>query len=122
MKKLVLMIAAVSALTLSGCSQRIADMTVASSKNVNMNSTGFVEGERVEGSDATPIILFPIGIPNVKEAMDKAIEQNPCAVALNDVVIESGAAAFLIGQAWYDVEGTLVLDTNKEGCEQYSSL
>ncbi|WP_222939865.1 hypothetical protein [Photobacterium sp. BZF1] len=119
MKRLSLAAALIATLFASGCTQRVADLTLASSKNVNMNSSGFVEGQRVTGTDQTAVVLFPIGIPNVEEATDNAIEQHPCAVALNDVVVDYGYFSFLFGSIWYDVEGTLVLDTEKAGCEQY---
>lgn len=116
MKKLVL--AAITAsLVLSGCSNRIGDFTVASTKNVNMNGTQFTEGKRVLGTDLVPVILIPLGAPNIKEAMDVAIEEDRCAVAVNDVVIDNGMFAFLVGAFWVDVEGTLIMDESKEGCK-----
>jgi hypothetical protein len=105
--------------TITGCTQRIADLTIGSTKNVNINGENFVEGHRVVGNDTTPIILFPLGIPNVEEATDAAIEQDSCAVALTDITIESGVFSFLVGAVWYDVEGTLLIDRNKIGCENW---
>lgn len=45
-------------LFLSGCSQRVADLTVASTKNYNMNGGQFVTGNRVTGEDSSAIVIF----------------------------------------------------------------
>lgn len=100
----------------TGCTMRIADMTVASTKNYNLNANSFSKGKRVTGRDTVPVVLIPLGIPNFKEAIDKAIESNPCAVALSDVVITQLNYNFLIGQVGYEVEGTQVLDNSQSGC------
>ena len=65
MKKVVLAVIAASAV-MSGCTVRVADMTVASTKNYNINSSKFVKGARVIGEDNYPVIIFPTGIPNMK--------------------------------------------------------
>jgi len=73
MKKLLVSVLAMSTIAFTGCSVRMADMTVASTKNYNLNSNQFVKGERVKGEDKVPVILFPLGIPNFKTAVDRAI-------------------------------------------------
>ena len=50
----------------SGCTVRVADMTVGSTKNYNINSAMFVKGKRVTGEDTYPVVLVPFGIPNMK--------------------------------------------------------
>ncbi|MGF1707193.1 lipoprotein [Enterovibrio baiacu] len=119
MKKILLVLTAL--ILVSGCTQRIADLTIGSTKNVNINGDNFVEGDRVVGNDTTPIILLPIGVPNVEEATDAAIEQDACAVALTDITIESGFFSFLVGAIWYDVEGTLLIDKTKPGCQDWEN-
>jgi len=115
MKKALLII--LGAFLISGCATRVADMTVGSSKNYNINSTQFVKGKRVTGQDVAPVILFPFGIPHMKTAMDKAIEQDPCAVGLTDVVITHLNQSFLIGRIGWRVEGDLIIDGNLPGCQ-----
>ncbi|CAN7415645.1 hypothetical protein [Pseudomonas sp. GL-B-26] len=100
----------------SGCTIRVADMTVASTKNFNLNSSKFIKGSRVTGEDYVPVILFPIGLPNLKTAMDEAIQQDKCAVGLTDVVMTSLNRSFLFGAIGYRVEGDLVIDTARPGC------
>ncbi|MNO23685.1 hypothetical protein D3C76_134910 [compost metagenome] len=105
-----------AAATLSGCTMRIADLTVASSKNVNLNSGALTEGRRVTGSDSVAVVLFPLGFPNMEEAIDRAIEKDKCAVGLSDVVIGQEAFAFIVGYQAINVEGNLLIDAAKPGC------
>jgi hypothetical protein len=93
-------------------------MTVASTKNYNLNSNQFVKGERVTGEDKVPVVLFPLGIPNFKTAVDRAIEKDRCAVALSDVVITQLNQAFIVGQIGYRVEGTQVIDRSQPECKK----
>ncbi len=115
MKKLLAV--ALGALLLTGCTVRVADMTVASTKNYNLNSAKFVKGQRVIGEDKVGVVLVPLGIPNVKTAMDRAIEKNRCAVALSDVVVSQLNHAFFFGTIGYRIEGTEVIDRSQPGCE-----
>ncbi|MEN4633733.1 hypothetical protein ABEG70_01415 [Pantoea agglomerans] len=110
---------ALGALLLSGCTVRVADMTVASTKNYNLNAAKFEKGARVTGEDKAPIIIFPLGIPNVKTAMDHAIEKDKCAVGLSDVVIYQLNHAFLFGTYGFRVEGTQIIDKSQMGCENH---
>lgn len=106
------------AVAVSGCSMRVADMTVGSTKNYNINSAMFVKGPRVTGEDKYPVILFPLGIPNLKTAVDRAIEQDKCAVALSDMVITQLNHSFLIGTIGIRAEGNLIIDAGQPGCER----
>ena len=115
MKKVLALTAVVMAL--SGCSARVADLTVASTKNYNLNSNKFVKGTRVKAEDSAPVVFFPLGIPNVKTAIDRAIEKNRCSVALSDVVVTQFNYSFLFGKFGFIVEGNEVLDRGQPGCE-----
>ena len=105
---------------LSGCSIRMLDLTVGSSKNFDINSGDLQKGKRVVGEDSAPVFLFiPFGVPNMKEAVDNAIEQERCAVGLSDVVVTQNnhTLMMLVGTLGYEVEGNLIIDANKPGCE-----
>ncbi|MDM5069776.1 hypothetical protein ACK345_01460 [Aeromonas rivipollensis] len=117
MKKLVA-VSILSIAALSGCTVRVADMTVGSTKNYNINGAKFVKGKRVTGEDSYPVVLFPLGIPNVKTAMDRAIEQDKCTVGLTDVVVTQLNHAFLFGSIGLRVEGDQIIDTTLQGCEK----
>lgn len=108
----VLMISLVVLLT--ACTTRLLDFTVVSSKNIDLSRADtFERGKsRVEGVDKAYIIIFiPTGIPNMKEAVDRALEKVPGAVALVDGVVSSKFAYFvLVAMSAYVVEGTPLID------------
>ena len=110
-KNLVLLLMAVFAL--SSCTTRLVDFTIISTKNVDLTKgASFERGKtRIEGEDGAYIIIFiPTGIPNMKEAIDEAIESVPGCVALLDGVLYSKAWYFIIGETKYVVEGTPLID------------
>lgn len=91
-----------------GCSQRILDFTVISSKNTNIKVKDAGRGERVAGEDMATYIIFPLGQPQIKSAVDRAIEKaGPGYDALLDGVIYSHFNVFLLfGTFGYSIEGT----------------
>jgi hypothetical protein len=96
-----------------GCTTRLTDFTVLSTKDVDLSKAGtFTRGPvRVKGEDIVTIIIFiPTGAPNMKTAVDRAIEGVPGAVALVDGVWSQKAWWFIIGQSGYMVEGTPLID------------
>lgn len=114
MKKLILL-AAAAGLVASSCTQRIVDFTIISTKNIDMTkSSNFQKGKvRTEGSDKVHIIIFiPTGTPNIKTAVDKAIEKIPGCVALLDGVVYGKFwwVPYVYGQSQYIVEGTPLID------------
>ncbi len=119
MKKLVMMLVIT---LLAGCSTRVADLTVVSTKNFNMNSGNIATGGRVVGSSNVPVILFPIGYPSLKEAVDNAIEKDRCAVGLSNAVIYNNFFAFLFGYVGISVKGDLIIDNNQAGCGGYTPV
>ncbi len=99
-------------LLLGGCSHRLFDVTLISSKNVPLGQEVTLKqaDQRVTGVDSKGMILtFPLGIPDVKEAVDDAIEKYPGAVALSNAVVKSkGWNAIFYGKTKYVVEGNPV--------------
>lgn len=97
-------------LSFTCCTHRLVDFTVISSKNVPIteNGTEFKKASsRVKGVDSKwSILIFP-GIPDMKEAIDRAIEKYPGAIALTDgVIYQKNWSCFFCGQNQYVVEGT----------------
>lgn len=104
-----------AAVLLSACTQRVADFTLLSTKNVELSRAAeLVRGSaRAEGRDEeATILIFSTGIPDVKAAVDAAIESVPGAVALADGVIYSEVFILppLGGSSAYIVEGTPLID------------
>jgi hypothetical protein len=61
------------------------------------------------------ILGIPFSTPNVKTALDRAIEKDKDGVALVDgVILEKGWTAILFGRWGYKVEGTILKDNSKE--------
>lgn len=112
MRKIVLCCCIAVALSgLTGCAQRLTDFTIISSKNIDLSrGADFSRGERVVGEDTVAIVVFPLGVPNAKEAMDDAIEKVPGCVGLLDGVLESEFFSFVFGYAKYRVKGTCLMD------------
>lgn len=109
-------------LGLSSCTHRLTDFTVISTKNVPLGKNAATmqkANQRVKGVDKSHMVLFiPFGSPNMKEAIDKAIEKYPGAVGLADGVIKSKSMWFLLyGQNSYIVEGTPIYETTPEAKE-----
>ncbi len=115
MKNNKVMLISCAVLILAGCSTRVADFTIMSSKNIDLTrGADFVRSPtRIKAEDRRSIIiLFPTGEPNVKEAMDRAIESVPGAIGLLDGVITHNGwyIPYIYGEFWYEVEGTPLLD------------
>lgn len=114
MKK-ILITAAASCLLFSACNQRMVDFTIISTKNIDLSkSAGWQKGKtRAQGNDKVHIIVFiPTGLPDMKNAIDKAIEKIPGCVALLDGVVYSKYwwVPYIYGQSSYVVEGTPLID------------
>ena len=107
----------------SACTHRLTDFTVISTKNVPIGTQATTikkMDKRVKGKDTAHTILFiPLGSPNMKEAIDRAIESHPGAIGLVDGVIKSSFWTCLFyGQSSYIVEGTPIYeDTEAPGVQ-----
>lgn len=111
--KFVPLICIAMAILTTGCvtrTYRVGDFTILSTKNVNLDSGKMVHRERVSNEESAnndePLYI--------KDAIDHAIDQDPCAVALSDVVVYHLRGPFT--QSW-KVEGNKVIDLGRHGCE-----
>ncbi len=94
-------------LLITGCTRRMIDFTVISSKNVRLLLPDSALGPRTQGVHSVPIIFFPLGVPSIKEATDRAIENGgPQYDALIDGVVSSYIFYFIFGVSKIKVEGT----------------
>ena len=110
-----LMLVVLLSVSVMGCATRLVDFTIISTKNIDLaRGADFKRDKsRVRGQDCVSIIIFiPIGIPNIKTAIDRAIESVPGAVALLDGVIsyKYWLIPCIYGQSSYVVDGTPLID------------
>ena len=89
-KKSLLVVVLISLATFlfSGCSIRVADLTLVSTKNIDLSDTQLDarKGQRQKGEDCRPVILgIPFGLPNMEEAVDKALEAGKGNVMIDEV-------------------------------------
>lgn len=114
MKKLTLLLLATT--LLSSCSTRLLDVTILSTKNIDLN---YVQGyttntnQRVTGQNTSHIISFiPLGYPSAKEAADRAVECNgtQCVGLTNATFTEKWWwIPFIYGQITLEVEGDPIM-------------
>ena len=79
----------------AGCAQRIGDFTIVSTKNYEA-SMKFKKVGRFSGEDNVFYFIVPFGIPNIKNACDRAIEAGK-GTYLTDAVLESTSSFFNMG-------------------------
>lgn len=93
----------------SGCSVRVADLTLVSTKNIDLSNVtlDLKKGKRTKGEDCVFVFLFPFGIPNLKDAIDDALEKANGNIMVDQVSYYVNKS-FLIGQSCIEVEGTVL--------------
>jgi len=114
-KEISLLLVGVMAVSIVGCATRLVDFTIISTKNIDLSrGADFKRGTtRIQGEDKVSIIIFiPTGTPNIKQAIDKAIQSVPGAVALLDGVVTSKGwyIPYIYGESSFVVEGTPLID------------
>ena len=114
MKKRFLIAIAGGLLLATSCKTRLVDFTIISTKNIDLSKAASFKrtNNRIEGESKAHVIVFiPTGVPNIKTAIDKAIEATKGAVALTDGVVYSKFFyAVLYGYTAYVVEGNALID------------
>jgi len=113
MKKILSLLSVV--LIMSACSQRVVDFTIISTKNIDFSDKADFKRSksRVTGIDKKHfIIIIPVGVPDMKTAIDVAIESTPNCIALVDGVVyyKYWYIPLIYGQMKYVVEGTPLID------------
>jgi len=91
-----------SLLAFVGCTSRVADFTIVSTKNVDIGSK-YVKKGTFEGEDKTFVFIFPFGSPNLKTAVDKCIESGSGDLLTNAVI--NYTFSVYIGPLGYSVKG-----------------
>ncbi len=131
MRKITLFTIVVCTTLVTSCTYRVTDFTIISTKNVDLSRAAQFKrtSDRIEGKDVVHIVLsIPLGRPNMKEAIDRAIETTKGAVALVDGVVSiKGWSAIVYGKSMVVVEGTPLIDPTlamkeKQEKENYTFL
>jgi hypothetical protein len=97
----------------SGCSTRIADMTLMTTRIVSLDRVDLdkLPTKRVIGEDTRWTVLFiPLGFPTLKDAVDDALNKGGGDLMTDAVVRVSGWTAILFGANTIQV-------TNKKWCQ-----
>lgn len=100
-------------LLLTGCSRDLGSFTVLSSKNVNLSNFSNTEAEesgvKTNGEDCVHMICGCLtGTPNLKTAVDRALEPSNAYMLTNARIKYAGWSCWFYGQFRYTVEGTPV--------------
>ena len=99
-------IVAILASAFIGCTQRIGDFTLISTKNVDIGGKYKKLDGRFVGEDKRgEIIGIPLGLPNLKTAVDNCIENGKGELVTNAVLDFSYWTAILYGERKYTVTG-----------------
>ena len=96
----------------TGCQTRLADCTVASTKNVKLSKIDVDSLHRTKGvegiSTQTTFLFIPLsGPPNVKDALDDALAKGNGDLMIDAVFYQSGWW-FIVGQNTISVKGEVV--------------
>ncbi len=97
---------------LLGCSTRVADLTLVSTKNIDLSNAQLDvrQGKRVKGEDCAIILLgiLPLGTPSLETAIDRALEKGNGNVMVDQVTYFKWAYFILATQSCIEVEGTVL--------------
>lgn len=106
------LILSLAALLFSGCSVRVADLTLVSTKNIDLSDTQLDarKGQRHKGEDCRFVLLglIPFGLPNMEEAVDKALEAGKGNIMVDEVTEYKNIWFLIGGLSCIDVEGTVL--------------
>jgi hypothetical protein len=102
-----------AAILASGCSLRTADLTLISTKNIDLSDATLDarSGKRFKGEDCAYSLLglLPLGVPNLEEAVDRALEAGGGNVMVDEVTYVRSYYFILFGMSCVDAEGTVLV-------------
>jgi hypothetical protein len=95
-----------------GCTNRVADLTLISTKNIDLSNARLDvrDGQRVEGKHCVYALLglLPLGVVNLEEAIDDALERGGGNILVDQVTYQSIIYFVLASQECLTVEGTVL--------------
>ncbi len=106
-----LVVALGAALLGTGCTNRVADLTLVSTRNIDLSNTTLDvrQGKRVKGEDCQYAILGLIptsGYPNLENAIDRALTSGGGNVLVDQVTYAKALYVVLFSRVCLEVEGT----------------
>jgi hypothetical protein len=104
---------ALLAMSLTGCSQRMADLTLISPHNVNLNGVNLdkLPGTKdVVGRSETYLILglIPLGLPSLEDAVDDALRRGNGDLMTDVTVSRTAWYALAVSNVGIEVRGNVV--------------
>jgi hypothetical protein len=103
---------AVALVLVTGCSVRLADLTMVSTKNVSLSKVDLDKLPQTQGviaKDSRMIVLgIPLGFPHLENAVDEALEMGKGDLMTDAVITAKGWSIFLVGQNTLEVKGSVV--------------
>ncbi|MBL7192102.1 hypothetical protein ISS30_10445 [bacterium] len=105
--KNIIVLLIMAAILFAGCSYRLGDLTIASTKNVNIGDKYVVVAKDVQGKNSKPIIIcIPMGHPNFEDAIDDALSKADGDLMTNVVIHYSWYyIPYIYGEYIYKVKG-----------------
>jgi len=99
---------ALTGILLTGCSTRYGTLTMATTKNIQMDNVRLeLVKENVSGKSTKPIVLIiPTGTPSIEDAIDAALEANGGDLLQNVVIYYKWFyIPYIYGENTFDVKG-----------------
>jgi hypothetical protein len=104
-------------LTNAACTTRVADLTVVSTKNIDLSNVSIDtrQGRRMEGSDCA---FWPLGIPfkipTIETAVDRALEAGGGNLMIDQVTYARQYTFIIASYVCLETEGTVLSTTPAE--------
>ena len=101
---------------ITGCTARVGDFSVLSTRNVDIGGDYILVGRNVEGIEKIPIVIFvPLGYPDVENAVDQAL-QSVEGDLMTDVVVtyQWFYIPYIYGEQKYIVKGDVWKKASKD--------
>ena len=110
MKKVLILAVLLIAVSSTGCAHRVADFTIASTKNVEVSRIDLRTAALTRNVEATDgrfwFLIIPFNSqPKIKEAMDRCLEKGNGDFMTNAVVYDEGWSLLLFSYGAYTVKG-----------------
>ena len=97
---------------MTGCVARVADLTLISTKNIDLSNANLDarKGRRVQDQDCAISLLglFPLGVPNLEEAIDNALDKGHGNIMVDQVSYRKFYYYIIASTNCIEVKGTVL--------------